>query len=68
MSRLPQHNYKPLLKTTAIILAIITAFVIGLHFGRSYTIRQAELLETTNDTYYIGFGDEVHKYTFEEVR
>lgn len=28
----------------------------------------SNMLETTNDTYYIGFGDEVHQYTFEEVR
>ena len=68
MLETPKHNHKPLLKAAAIIFAIITAFVVGLHFGRSYTIRQAELLETTNDTYYIGFGDEVHQYTFEEMR
>lgn len=64
----PKHNYKPLLKVTAIILVIAAALVLGLHMGRSYTIRQAELLETNNDTYYISFGDEVHEYTFEEVR
>lgn len=64
----PKHNYKPLLKVTAIILVITAALVLGLHMGRSYTIRQAELLETNNDTYYISFGDEVHEYTFEEVR
>lgn len=57
---------KPLLKATAIILAIATVLVLGLHIGRAYTIRQAELLETTNDTYFISFGDEVHEYTFEE--
>ena len=57
---------KPLLKATAIILAIATALVLGLHIGRVYTIRQAELLETANDTYFISFGDEVHEYTFEE--
>ena len=63
-----KHNHKPLLKVTAIILAVTSALIIGLHMGRSYTIRQAELLETNNDTYYISFGDEVHEYTFEEVR
>lgn len=61
----PKHNYKPSLKAT---LAIATALILGLHIGRAYTIRQAELLETTNNTYYISFGDEVHEYTFEEVR
>lgn len=28
----------------------------------------AELLETTNDTYCLSFGDAVHEYTFKEVR
>lgn len=63
----PKHNYKPLLKATAIILVMIITLIVGLHVGRSYTIRQAELLETNNDTYYISFGDDVHEYTFEEV-
>ena len=62
---MPMHNYKPLLKTAAIILVIIIALIIGLHVGRSHTIRQAELLETNDDTYYISFGDDVHEYTFE---
>ena len=62
-----KHNYKPLLKATAIILVMIITLIVGLHVGRSYTIRQAELLETNNDTYYISFGDDVHEYTFEEV-
>lgn len=64
----PKHSYKSLLKATAIILAIATALAFGINIGRSYTIRQAELLETTNDTYFISFGDEIHEYTFEEVR
>lgn len=64
---LPKHNYKSLLKVTAITLVIVAALVLGLHIGRSYTIRQAELLETNNNTYFISFGDEVHEYTFEEV-
>ena len=60
----PKHSYKLLLKATAIILVIATALAFGINIGRSYTIRQAELLETTNDTYFISFGDEVHEYTF----
>ena len=68
INKAPKHNYKPLLKAIAIILAIATALVLGLHIGRAYTIRQAELLETTNNGYFISFGDEVHEYTFEEVR
>lgn len=53
-------------KVTAIIFAIVAALALGIHIGRTYTIRQAELLETTSNTYYISFGDEVHEYTFEE--
>ena len=63
-----QSNNKSLLKATIIILAIAIALAFGISIGRAYTIRQAELLETTNDTYFISFGDEVHEYTFEEVR
>lgn len=56
-----------LYKILAVILAVSVALIIGFHIGRLYTIRQAELLETNNDTYYISFGDDVHEYTFEEV-
>lgn len=56
-----------LYKILAVMVAVSVTLVIGLHVGRSYTIRQAELLETNNDTYYISFGDDVHEYTFEEV-
>lgn len=56
-----------LYKILAVMVAVSVTLVIGLHIGRSYTIRQAELLETNNDTYYISFGDDVHEYTFEEV-
>ena len=63
-----QSNNKSLLKAIIIILAIAIALAFGISIGRSYTIRQAELLETTNNGYFISFGDEVHEYTFEEVR
>lgn len=63
-----KHNNKSLLKTTAIVIVMIITLIVGLNIGRSYTIRQAELLETNNDTYFISFGDEVHEYTFEEVK
>lgn len=53
------------LKAIAIALAIVSTLAIGYFIGRSNTIRQAELLETTNDSYFINFGDEVHEYTFE---
>lgn len=61
----PMHNYKPLLRAAAIILVMIITLIVGMHVGRSHTIRQAELLETNGDTYYIGFGDDVHEYTFD---
>lgn len=67
LREVPKHNYKSLLKVTAITLVIVVALVLGLNIGRSYTIRQAELLETNSDTYYISFGNEVHEYIFEEV-
>lgn len=63
-----KHNNKSLLKAAAIVIVMIITLIVGLNIGRSYTIRQAELLETNNDTYFISFGDEVHEYTFEEVK
>ena len=56
-----------LYKILAVMVAVSVTLVIGLYIGRSYTIHQAELLETNGDTYYISFGDDVHEYTFEEV-
>ena len=55
---------KKLIATTLIAIALVGAYTIGRH----HTIRQAELLEVTDTEYYINFGDEVHNYTFEEVR
>lgn len=56
-----------LYKILAVMVAVSVTLVIGLHIGRYYTIRQAELLDMYDNTYYISFGDEVHEYTFEEV-
>lgn len=58
----PRH-YKVAL---IIILVALTLFG-GYTIGRHSTIRQAELLDVTNTEYHIGFGDEIHTYTFEEV-
>ena len=55
---------KALIKATAIMLV---ALVVGFYIGRGYTIRQAELLEVSDEGYFINFGDEVHEYIFEEV-
>ena len=52
----------------AIVIAIVIALVASFIVGRAYTIRQAELIETTNNGYFINFGNEVHEYTYEEVR
>lgn len=51
-----------------------TDFLLGVQFDIKEVLEaykygfSAELLETTNDTYYLSFGDEVHEYTFEKVR
>lgn len=55
---------KALVKATAIMLVTL---VVGFYVGRSYTIKQAELLEVSDEGYFINFGDEVHEYIFEEV-
>lgn len=51
-----------------------TDFLLGVQFDIKEVLKaykygfSAELLETTNDTYYLSFGDAVHEYTFKEVR
>lgn len=55
-------------KVLAVILLIILALAVGYNLGRYNTIRSAELVGVTGTTYRIGFGNEVHTYTFEEVR
>ena len=55
------------MKKLIIALAIILALVGGYTIGRQHTIRSVELLDSTDTEYHIGFGDEVHTYTFEEV-
>lgn len=54
---------KKLILALAIILALVGGFIIG----RQYTIRTAELLESTDTEYHISFGDEVHSYTVDLV-
>ena len=55
---------KKLISVVIIALALICGYTIG----RQQTIRQAELLSVTEGEYYLNFGDEVHIYTFEEVK
>lgn len=55
---------KALIKATALVLI---ALMVGFYLGRNSTIKQAELLEVSDEGYFINFGDEVHEYIFEEV-
>lgn len=59
-----REAHKPKYKT---LIALILAIAIGFIIGRAYTIRQAELLKTTDTEYFINFGNEIHQYTYEEV-
>lgn len=53
------------LKALSIVLVIVIALAIGYTMGRTQTIRQAELIDATDHEYHIGFGDEIHAYTFD---
>ena len=52
-------------KAIVIITLVVLALIGGYTTGRQHTIRQAELLDITENEYHINFGDEVHTYTFE---
>ena len=52
-------------KAFFIFITLILVLVLGYAIGRTNTIRQAELLDITDTEYYIGFGDEIHTYTFD---
>ncbi len=62
--REPKYNPNSSVAITAVIVAI--TLLGGYTIGRYHAIRQAELLESTESEYHIGFGDEVHVYTFED--
>ena len=53
------------LKPICLALALILVLALGYAMGRHQTIRQAELLDTTDTEYHICFGDEIHTYTFD---
>ena len=61
MLEAPKHSY-------AVVFAIVIALILGICIGRYHTIYQAQLVEITDDSYYINFGNEVHQYIYEEVR
>ena len=51
----------------AISLALVAVIVLALGYamGKHQTLRQAELISVDDCEYHIGFGDEIHTYTFE---
>lgn len=49
--------------TMAFVLAL--TLTLGYIIGRHQTIHQVELINATDTEYHIGFGDEIHTYTFE---
>jgi hypothetical protein len=53
------------LKALSLALVVVLVLMLGYTMGRSQTIRQAELIDATDTEYHIGFGDEIHAYTFE---
>ena len=52
-------------KVFSLFIALVLVFALGYMLGRSQTIRQAELIDVTDHEYQLGFGDEIHAYTFE---
>lgn len=53
------------IKPICLVLALILVLMIGYAIGRHQTIRQAELIDIADGEYHIGFGDEIHTYTFD---
>ena len=52
-------------KAISLALVIVLALALGYTIGKHQTIRQAELIDVTDCEYHIGFGDQIHTYTFE---
>lgn len=53
------------IKLICYILIIAFTLTLGYFIGRADTIHQAELIDVTDHEYHIGFGNEIHTYTFE---
>lgn len=53
------------LKAISLVLVVVLALILGYTIGKHQTIRQAELIDANDCEYHIGFGDEIHTYTFE---
>lgn len=53
-------------KSTIISILIIVVIACVCFFcGYNKAIKDAQLIEATNDTYYIQFGNDIHEYTFD---
>lgn len=52
---------------TILSMAFVLALTLTLGYiiGRAETIHQAELISVDDCEYHIGFGDQIHTYTFE---
>lgn len=53
------------IKTLSLVLAVALTLALGYTMGRSNTIHQAELISVDEHEYQLGFGDQIHTYTFE---
>jgi hypothetical protein len=53
------------LKAISLALVVVIALALGYTVGRTQAIHQAELINANDHEYHIGFGDEIHAYTFE---
>lgn len=64
---------KKLIKPIALVLALILVGLVAYKIGYNKAIMSAELIESNEDTYTIGFGHifdddlEYHLYDYEEV-
>ncbi len=64
---------KKLIKPIALILALILVGLVAYKIGYNKAVMSAELIESNEDTYTIGFGHifdddlEYHLYDYEEV-
>lgn len=52
-------------KAFSLFIALVIVLALGYMLGRHQAIHQAELIDVTDCEYHIGFGDEIHTYTFD---
>lgn len=63
--REPKRKH-PIAIALLVIALLAVALIGGYLVGRNQTIHQAELIKCTSTEYHIGFGKEIHAYTFED--